>query len=50
MYIAEHALAPYRTGFTVAQPYFDEPGCPIHVDTYYTVRVLVITVFLEMSP
>jgi len=32
------------------KPYFDEPGCTIHIDIYYTVRVLVTVVFLKMSP
>jgi len=30
-----------RTTASVAKPYFDEPGCTIHVYTYYTVPVLV---------
>jgi hypothetical protein len=33
-----------------AKPYCDEPGCTIHVDIWYTVPVLVTTVFLKMSP
>jgi len=32
-----------------AKLHFDEPGCTIHVHIYYTVPVLVTTVFLKMS-
>ena len=41
---------PSRTGSSVAKPYFDEPGCTKRVYTYYTVPVLVTTVFLKISP
>ena len=40
----------YTTASTVAKPYFDEQRCTILVDTYYTVPVIVTTVFLKMSP
>jgi len=33
-----------------AQPYYDKPGCTVHVDIHYTVPVLVTTVFLKTSP
>jgi hypothetical protein len=50
MYGTEHALSPYRTAATIAKPYFDEPGCTIHVDMYFTVPLLVTTVLLKMNP
>ena len=39
-----------RTTATVAKPYFDEPGCGIHVDIYYTVPIVVASAFLKMRP
>jgi hypothetical protein len=48
--VFKHACPTNRTTASVAKPYFDEPGCIIHVDTYYTIPVVVTAVFLKMSP
>jgi hypothetical protein len=49
-YSTEHTLSPYRTAATFAKRFFDEPGCTIHVDMYFTIPVLVTAVPLKMSP
>jgi len=47
-YILLYLITPFIV--IAAKPYFDEPGCNIHVDIiYYTLSVLVTTVFLKIS-
>ena len=33
-----------------SKSYSDVPGCSIHIDIFFTVPVLVTTVFLKMKP
>ena len=39
-----------RNASTIVKPYFDEPVCTVQVDVYFTLPVLVTSVFLKMSP